>query len=117
MKLLALIVTMLCLLCEYNLADMVLKRDEHALQRSTSPLPSSLNAAPTPITTALPSNHPVALYVPQVDPTQAAKSVNVEYYGPGNGGSTVYQIVVPDQATPANGKFDYFLYSFLFFTQ
>lgn len=108
MNLAAFTLTMLCLLRHFTLADMVHKRSNATSTPSDSSPSSSINPAtiPTPITTALPSDHPVALYIPQVDPSQPAEPVNVEYYGPGNGGSTVYQVVFPDQATPSAGKSD-----------
>jgi hypothetical protein len=53
---------------------------------------------PTPITTALP-NSAIPLYIPQVNPSAKAEQIQVEYLGPGNGGSTIYQVVMEGHST------------------
>lgn len=52
---------------------------------------------PTPITTTV-NTSPVPLYVPPYDPLADPGKYNVQYYGPGNGHSTVYQVIYAGNA-------------------
>lgn len=52
---------------------------------------------PTPITTTV-NTSPVPLYVPPYDPLADPGKYNVQYFGPGNGHSTVYQVVYAGNA-------------------
>ncbi|PWN37951.1 uncharacterized protein FA14DRAFT_170711 [Meira miltonrushii] len=52
---------------------------------------------PTPITTTV-NTSPVPLYVPPYDPLADPGKYNVQYFGPGNGHSTVYQVVYSGNA-------------------
>lgn len=52
---------------------------------------------PTPITTTV-NTSPVPLYVPPYDPLVDPGKYDVKYFGPGNGHSTVYQVVYSGNA-------------------
>jgi hypothetical protein len=53
---------------------------------------------PTPITTALPTSA-IPLYIPLLNPDGKTRDVKVSYFGPANGGSTIYRVVIQGQET------------------